>query len=204
MKTKDGFIQGYNAQAAVDATAQIIVAHGLTQSMSDQAATGAAARCASRPISAASPRRFRPTPAIAARTIWRRSRRGRSTPISPPGRAKHPGRDHAQGRRRRLTQTMRTQAQARRLSQPIPIAKADRGAGVRTDQASTRLPAVPAARHRESAGRMGADLHRPQPHKAGGDRMTPARNYQAGSSQGIINQPVPDLSGRAPSQPRVM
>jgi Transposase DDE domain len=34
--TKDGYIQGYNAQAAVDAQAQIIVAHGLTQSMSDQ------------------------------------------------------------------------------------------------------------------------------------------------------------------------
>ena len=36
MKTKDGFIQGYNAQAAVDGTAQIIVAHGLTDSGSDQ------------------------------------------------------------------------------------------------------------------------------------------------------------------------
>ena len=34
--TKDGYIQGYNAQAAVDAEAQIIVAHGLTPSMSDQ------------------------------------------------------------------------------------------------------------------------------------------------------------------------
>jgi transposase len=34
--TKDGFIQGYNAQAAVDAHAQIIVAQELTQSMSDQ------------------------------------------------------------------------------------------------------------------------------------------------------------------------
>ena len=32
MKTKDGFIQGYNAQAAVDATAQVIVAHGSTLS----------------------------------------------------------------------------------------------------------------------------------------------------------------------------
>ena len=28
MKTKDGFIQGYNAQAAVDAQAQVIVVHG--------------------------------------------------------------------------------------------------------------------------------------------------------------------------------
>jgi transposase len=35
LKTKDGYIQGYNAQAAVDATAQIIVAHTLTSSMSD-------------------------------------------------------------------------------------------------------------------------------------------------------------------------
>jgi transposase len=35
LKTKDGYIQGYNAQAAVDATAQIIVAHVLTASTSD-------------------------------------------------------------------------------------------------------------------------------------------------------------------------
>ena len=34
--TKDGYIQGYNAQAAVDAAAQIIVAHDLTANMSDQ------------------------------------------------------------------------------------------------------------------------------------------------------------------------
>jgi transposase len=34
--TKDGYIQGYNAQAAVDSAAQIIVAHGLTASMSEQ------------------------------------------------------------------------------------------------------------------------------------------------------------------------
>jgi len=36
MKTKDGFIQGYNAQAAVDATAQVIVAHDLDAEQSDQ------------------------------------------------------------------------------------------------------------------------------------------------------------------------
>ena len=34
--TKDGYIQGYNAQAAVDGAAQIIIAHDLTPSMSDQ------------------------------------------------------------------------------------------------------------------------------------------------------------------------
>ena len=36
LKTKDGYIQGYNAQAAVDAKAQIIVAHTLTNNGSDQ------------------------------------------------------------------------------------------------------------------------------------------------------------------------
>jgi len=37
LKTKDGYIQGYNAQAAVDAKAQIIVAHTLSNNGSDQA-----------------------------------------------------------------------------------------------------------------------------------------------------------------------
>ena len=37
LKTKDGFIQGYNGQAAVDGTHQIIVAQTLTNSSSDQA-----------------------------------------------------------------------------------------------------------------------------------------------------------------------
>jgi hypothetical protein len=36
MKSKDGFVQAYNAQAAVDGTAQVNVAHDLTQSGSDQ------------------------------------------------------------------------------------------------------------------------------------------------------------------------
>jgi transposase len=36
LKTKDGFIQGYNAQAAVDGEAQIIVAHDLVAQTTDQ------------------------------------------------------------------------------------------------------------------------------------------------------------------------
>jgi transposase len=35
MNSKDGFVQAYNAQAAVDGEAQIIVAHGVTQSAAD-------------------------------------------------------------------------------------------------------------------------------------------------------------------------
>jgi hypothetical protein len=37
MKTKDGFIQGYNAQAAVDAASQVIVAHDLVTAGNDAA-----------------------------------------------------------------------------------------------------------------------------------------------------------------------
>jgi len=37
LKTKDGYIQGYNAQAAVDAQKQIIVAHTLSNNGNDQA-----------------------------------------------------------------------------------------------------------------------------------------------------------------------
>jgi IS5 family transposase len=36
MKSKDGFVQAYNAQAAVDAGTQVIVAHELTQCGNDQ------------------------------------------------------------------------------------------------------------------------------------------------------------------------
>ncbi|MBI1778314.1 MAG: IS1182 family transposase [Proteobacteria bacterium] len=36
MKTKDGFVQGYNAQAAVDAASQVIVAHDLSQASNDK------------------------------------------------------------------------------------------------------------------------------------------------------------------------
>ena len=36
LKTQDGFIQGYNAQAAADADHQVIVAHGLSATGSDQ------------------------------------------------------------------------------------------------------------------------------------------------------------------------
>jgi transposase len=40
MKTKDGFIQGYNAQAAVDASSQVIVAQDLSQNGSDKQQMG--------------------------------------------------------------------------------------------------------------------------------------------------------------------
>jgi hypothetical protein len=51
------------------------------------------------------------------------------------------------------------QAQARRLPKSLPLAQADRRTRVRTDQTGKRVQAIPAARHRQSEGRMDPDLH---------------------------------------------
>ena len=78
------------------------------------------------------PREIRRTRAIAARTICWRPRPGRSTPMSLPGEPSirpRPLRKAGGG----MTQKMRQKLKRRRLSQPVPIAKADRGAGVRAD-----------------------------------------------------------------------
>ena len=71
MKTRDGFIQGYNAQAAVDATAQVIVAHGLD---AKRRPTSVSRSPAVKPIWARSPRSCRRTPAIAPTPTLRRWR----------------------------------------------------------------------------------------------------------------------------------
>src|SRR6267143_1434079 len=53
-----------------------------------------------------------------------------------------------------------------RLRNALPIEKASGGTGVRTDQTGARLPPVPVAERRESACRVGHDLHHPQPPQA--------------------------------------
>ena len=97
MKTKDGFIQGYNAQAAVDATAQVIVAHGLDARQSDQHQLAPIAD-AIEAIWARSPRSFRPTPATAPTPTLRRWSSARSTPISRRGGPSTRAREKAAGR----------------------------------------------------------------------------------------------------------
>src|SRR5258708_32040660 len=59
------------------------------------------------------------------------------------GRAKHPAETRKVGGE--MTQDMR-QKLKRAGYRSLPIAKADRGAGVRADQASTRISTIPAAR----------------------------------------------------------
>jgi len=88
MKSKDGFVQAYNAQAAVDAGAQIIVAHELTQCGSDQGQLVPWSR-PSRTISAASrsrPRRLRLCSEANLEALEAHDIDG----YVAPGRAKHP------------------------------------------------------------------------------------------------------------------
>ena len=142
--TKDGFIRGYNAQAAVDGAKQIIVAHGLTQSMSDcpqlvPLVDAVRANLGRKPREISADAGYCSEGNLLALATRRDPRlcRYRASQAS--------GRDHAQGRRRDDADNA-AEAEARRLSQPVPIAKADRGAGVRADQASARISTIPAAR----------------------------------------------------------
>ena len=158
MKTKDGFIQGYNAQAAVDATAQVIVAHGLDAKQSDQHQIGADRQ---RHRS-----QFRQE---ADATVGGRGLLLRRQPCGDGGtrdrRLYRAGAGRARRGRRRRRRPRRRHArknQGRRALQPLPLKKAAARAGVRTDQAGARLPSVSLARRREGRQRVGPRLPRPQ------------------------------------------
>ena len=170
LKTKDGYIQGYNAQAAVDAHAQIIVAHTLGNNGSDQ-------------------NQFAPLldaikSSHAEPATDQRLHRNRTTKARQQVRYRE-----AAGQTRLASRQDDQPAQARRPSQPLPLAQAGGRAGIRTGQGGERVPPVPLAGNREGEGRMGDDLHRPQPPKTRpGHRMStfmislrPATTKQTGS-----------------------
>lgn len=105
LKTKDGYIQGYNAQAAVDGEAQIIVAHALTPSMSDHGQLeglidGIAASLGRKPKEASADSGYLSEANLAA------LRQRGIEPYIATGRAKHPA-DDARARGGPLTQAMR-------------------------------------------------------------------------------------------------
>ena len=157
MKTKDGFIQGYNAQAAVDATAQVIVAHGLDAKQSDQhqlapIADAIEANLGKKPTQLSADAGYCSDANLAA--MEERDRR-----------LYRAGAGQARGGRRRRRRPRRRHArknQGRRALQPLPLKKAAARAGVRTDQAGARLPSVSLARRREGRQRVGPRLPRPQ------------------------------------------
>jgi transposase len=105
LKSKDGFIQGYNAQAAVDGAAQIIVAHAVTQSSCDHdqlvgLVDGIEANLGDKPKEASADSGYLSEANLAALEA-----RG-IAPYIATGRAKHPA-DDARGRGGPLTRAMR-------------------------------------------------------------------------------------------------
>ena len=144
--TKDGFIQGYNAQAAVDGTKQIIVAHGLTQSMSDCPQLVPLVDAVRANLHDASPREISADAGCCSEANLLALATRKIRAYVATGRAKHPAQDHAQEVGGEMTQTMRQKLKRAGYAQSVPIAKADRGAGVWTDQASTGISTIPAAR----------------------------------------------------------
>jgi hypothetical protein len=105
LKSKDGYIQGYNAQAAVDGEAQIIVAHGLTPSTSDHdqlvpLVDGIEANLGAKPKEASADSGYLSEANLAAMHA-----RG-IEPYIATGRAKHPA-DAKRGVGGPLTQAMR-------------------------------------------------------------------------------------------------
>ena len=175
MKSKDGFVQAYNAQAAVDAEAQIIVAQDVTQSAVDCGqlvpmtdAIEANLGCKPAQLSAdAGYCSEANLAALEARNIDAYVATGRArdavagkaeAPAAPPS-------TQPAGSPTRV-EAMRAKDQGRRARQPLPAAQATPRAGVRADQAGTRVPPVPVARHRQGARRVGHRLHRPQSSQA--------------------------------------
>jgi Transposase DDE domain len=157
MKTKDGFIQGYNAQAAVDATAQVIVAHGLDARQSDQhqlapMADAIEVNLGKKPAQMSADAGYCSDANLAAM-----EEREIDAYIAP-GRAKHAG--EGEGGRARIA-AMRAKIKAAGHASPYRLRKQLPEAGVRPDQAGARLPPVPVARRQEGRRRMGPRLPRP-------------------------------------------
>ena len=97
MKTKDGFIQGYNAQAAVDATAQVIVAHGLDARRGDQHQLTPIADAIEANLGR-KPAQLSADAGYCSRPTLRRWSSARSTPISRRGGPSTPGKEKAAAR----------------------------------------------------------------------------------------------------------
>ena len=164
MKSKDGFVQAYNAQAAVDAGAQIIVAHELTQCGSDQGQLVPLVEAIENNLGRKPEQTSADAGYCSEANLEALEAHGIDGYVAP-GRAKHT--DSRERKSWRTADPTDAKEDRRwRLRNALPIEKASGGTGVRTDQTGARLPPVPVAGRRKSACRVGHDLHRPQPPEA--------------------------------------
>ncbi len=169
-ESKDGFVQAYNAQAAVDAEAQIIVAQAVTQCAVDFGQLV--------PMTDAIETNLGPKPeqlsadsgycseanleALEERSIDGYVATGRAATPSPAQSKARPPQLRRSRPRHDARRGHACEDQGRWTHESLPTAQATARAGVRADQTGARLPPIPVARLRESARRVGHRLHRPQ------------------------------------------
>ena len=164
------FQQAYNCQAVVDHEHQVIVATRATNVASDKQQAvvmieEAIANTGKVPREVSADAGYYSAPAVADLQALgtdpfvapEKTRHGHK----PPPRA---ARTHPQGSLTQRPDAPQVADQAG--SATLRVTHGDGGAGLRPDQAGPRVPAVPAAGFAEGAGRVVADLHRPQPAQA--------------------------------------
>jgi transposase len=161
MKTKDGYDQAYTAHAAVDAEDQVIVSQDVTarqndgpelESMVDQIETNVGERPDQLSADAGSCSEAN-LAALEDRGIDGYVAAGATERGDRAAEARHAERD---GRRREEAGAAHhgdaREAARRGLGESLPIAEADRGTGLRSDQRGPRFSAVSAPRTRERQG----------------------------------------------------
>ena len=207
MVTRDGFVQGYNGQIAVDGHCQVITAHRLTTNGADYGALAALVddttrRCGRRPRAVSADAGFCNEDNLAA--LEARGIAGYLMPAAPPppgqrhrpttDRARQP--DGAHGRRLGARDDARATACASRSSSPC-------SARSRPPVASDGSCCAASTRPK----RMGPDLHRPQPHQARqpphGLRTSPWQPRQAPHPIPCPARNHPPLVRRAPRRRQV-
>jgi hypothetical protein len=154
---KDGYVRGRNAQAAVDGTAQVIVAHALTPSMSDQGqliplADRVEANLGRKPKEASADAGY-----CSAANLEALAERGIGAYVATV-RAKHPA-NVKRGTGGPFTEAMRRKLKRAGYHSRYRLRK-QIVEPVFDSSSKQRLPPVPAAWNRESSCRMGDDLHR--------------------------------------------
>ena len=163
MKGADGFVQGYNAQAAVEPDLQLIVGQTVTQATNDKQQLMPMVEVIERQSGQ------RPEEILADSGYCSEKNSGRSGIGRPAGATHRRIYRHGTAEARRVSGSLSQgaaaegchaggphEAEAENQSGKSSVrgAQDDRGTGVRPDQASARVPPVPVAGHRQGARRM--------------------------------------------------
>jgi hypothetical protein len=158
MKGSDGFVQGYNAQAAVDAGSQVIVAHGLTNNGADNGQLLPMVNAIKATLGRYADEISADTGFLSEDNL-RALKRTRSRAYIATGRHKHDA--HASGTKssKPLTRAMSLRIKRGGWRSRYRLRKQTVETGVRANQTRPRLPHVLAAWNAKGERGMGTCMH---------------------------------------------